>query len=122
MLLAQFPSSQSFAASCLLFALFFVLASFVFISLQPLFAEYRGWGIPNASTGCRGGVGIPIRPLDSRRESGHPEQRSRKAQIWAYASNLRINNWLVDILPDAGMPQAVEVVGKTAQQGFGQLH
>src|SRR5712664_3536651 len=34
-----------------LFALFSALPPFVFNRLQPLFAKYRGWGIPNATTG-----------------------------------------------------------------------
>jgi single-stranded DNA-binding protein len=33
-----------------LFALFFEVSPFVFNRLQPLFAKYRGWGIPNATT------------------------------------------------------------------------
>src|SRR5882762_9651332 len=33
-----------------LFALFSALPPFVFNRLQPLFAKYRGWGIPNATT------------------------------------------------------------------------
>src|SRR5258706_3275834 len=41
----------------------------LFSSDCGLFLQNAGWGIPNASTGCRGGVGIPIRSLDSRRES-----------------------------------------------------
>jgi hypothetical protein len=42
------PHTVSHAASCScgLFARFFGLASFVFNSLQPLFAKYRGVGIP----------------------------------------------------------------------------
>src|ERR1700740_1388769 len=37
------------AASSLLFALFFVPASFVFSRLQPLLPKCRGWGIPTPS-------------------------------------------------------------------------
>src|SRR5712664_3503240 len=37
-----------------LFALFSALPPFVFNRLRPLFARYRGWGIPNASTGHPG--------------------------------------------------------------------
>jgi hypothetical protein len=40
---------------CCLFTLFSTLVSFVFKSLQPLFRKYRGWGIPNATTGHPGG-------------------------------------------------------------------
>src|SRR5258706_14434119 len=34
----------------------------------------------------------------------------------------RINTGSVDILPDEGMPQAIEVVGKTEQQGLANLY
>src|SRR6266446_4469506 len=37
-----------------LFALFSALPPFVFNRLQPLFAKYRGWGIPNSTTGHPG--------------------------------------------------------------------
>src|ERR1700730_12246398 len=40
----QIRCSQQFAASWSLFALFFALPSFVFDSLQTLFAKYRGVG------------------------------------------------------------------------------
>jgi hypothetical protein len=47
--LSEIPYSQQFAASLSLFALFFAPPSFVFNSLQPLFAKHRGWGIPGSS-------------------------------------------------------------------------
>ncbi len=37
-------------------------------------------------------------------------------------STFRINTGSVDILPDEGMPQAIEVVGKTEQQGLANLY
>jgi len=37
-------------------------------------------------------------------------------------SPFRINTGSVDILPDEGMPQAIEVVGKTEQQGLANLY
>ena len=37
-------------------------------------------------------------------------------------SPFRMNTGSVDILPDEGMPQAIEVVGKTEQQGLANLY
>ena len=40
----------------------------------------------------------------------------------ATLTTFRINTGSVDILPDEGMPQAIEVVGKTEQQGLANLY
>src|SRR5258707_10328560 len=37
-------------------------------------------------------------------------------------TSFRMNTGSVDILPDEGMPQAIEVVGKTEQQGLANLY
>jgi hypothetical protein len=45
---------------------------------------------------------------------GNEDQKRLKALITRLGS--------VDILPDEGMPQAIEVVGKTEQQGLANLY
>ena len=63
----QTPCSQQFAASLSLLPLFFSLPSFVFNSLQPLFAKYRGWGVSRMLSTFRCAFCIPnvfTGPLD----------------------------------------------------------
>ena len=55
-----------------LFALFSEVSPFVFNRLQPLFAKYRGWGIPNATTGH--GVGVPVPALNPPAGAGPRSQ------------------------------------------------
>src|SRR5258708_15602506 len=52
----------------------------LFSSDCSLFLQNAGWSIPNASTGCRGGVVIPIRSLDSLRD---PTKTPRSAMTCA---------------------------------------
>src|SRR5258708_1019831 len=131
---------QLLADSFSLFALICALPSFVFNSLPTLLRK------------CRGGVGIPIRSLDfwgelTKASGGgdahgipgvaYPSQRFGSSVtallnelthmfswrfVGATLSTFRINTGSVDILPDEGMPQAIEVVGKTEQQGLANLY
>jgi hypothetical protein len=89
----QIPCFQQFAASCSLFAFFFALPPFVFNRFAASFCKMPGWG-------------IPIRFLDSRREStrtpgagdattghpggGGPQSNSRHAARQRHHPNPRV--------------------------------
>jgi hypothetical protein len=53
---------------------------------------------------------------------GAHSANGRKNSETAILTTFRINTGSVDILPDEGMPQAIEVVGKTEQQGLANLY
>jgi hypothetical protein len=73
---SQVTCSLGFAASCCLLPLFFAGPSFVFSSLQPLFAKHRGWGISAASLAIR----LPRRdgPRPLRTSESKPKKPVRR--------------------------------------------